>query len=256
MKYFKHIAVLVIAAWFVVGCASSRQEYKADPTILRVGINPTVPPMAYKQGKEIMGVEADLARALGRELNREVVFVELKWPELLDALDADRADILMSAITITTARSFRVSFTSPYMKVGQMALVRNQDKYNFQVNLANAAKRGVGVKPGTTAEQLVRQEYPRAKVKSFDTGEEAARALIDEKLDLFVSDSPMIWYLSSRYESQGLTVAPLILTQDYLGWAVRRNDEALRNSVNAYLERAQKDGDIQRVLQRWMPGYR
>jgi polar amino acid transport system substrate-binding protein len=256
MKNFIKVAVLVGAAFLIFGCASGRQEFKGDPTVLRVGINPTVPPMAYKQGKEIMGVEVELARALGRELNREVVFVELKWPELLDALDEDRADILMSAITITTARSFRVTFTNPYMKVGQMALVRNQDKYNFQVNLANTAKRGVGVKPGTTAEQLIRQEYPRAKVKYYDSGERAAAALLDQKLDLFVSDSPMIWYLSSRYESQGLTVAPLIFTQDYLGWAVRRNDEALHTAVNAYLARAQKDGDLQRILQRWMPGYR
>ena len=37
--------------------------------------------MVFKQGKELAGVEVDLARALGEKLGRQVVFVELDWKD-------------------------------------------------------------------------------------------------------------------------------------------------------------------------------
>ena len=101
--------------------------------------------------------ELELAQALGRELGRNVEFVELKWEHLVDALCENRVDIIMSALPITPARRYRIAFTNPYLKVGQMALIRKQDKDEFMSTLAGATKRGIGVERGSTAERIVRQ---------------------------------------------------------------------------------------------------
>ena len=50
----------------------------ADAPVLLVGITPEFPPMAFKQDKQLAGLEVDFARALGGELGREVKFVELE----------------------------------------------------------------------------------------------------------------------------------------------------------------------------------
>ncbi len=256
MKTIIQTALLAAAFALLAGCASPQPApVAANPAILRVGITPNLPPMIFKQDGQFVGVEAELAQALGHDLGRQVVFVPLKWEDQIDALNEDRIDIIMSSMSITPARRYQVAFTNPYLKVGQMALVRSEDKYKFMFNLAGVATRGIGVKPGTTAEQLVRQEYPRAKVKYYPAGEDAASALASRNVDLFISDSPMIWYLGSRYESKGLTVAPMVLTEEYLGWGVRRTNDRLRDAANAFLQRSLENGNLNRIILRWMPGY-
>ena len=45
-----------------------------------------------------------------------------------------------------------------------------------------------------------------------------------KNIDLYISDSTMIWYLGGVYEVKELSVAPMIFTEELLGWAVRRSD--------------------------------
>ncbi len=258
MRDFCLFACLGGAALLLSGCASTppSRPVAADPQILRVGISPKSPPMIFRQGGNIAGVEADLAQQLGSALHRRVVFVEEEWENLIDALCEDRLDIIMSGMSITPARRYRIAFANPYLKVGQMALTRGGEKYTYLLNLASQAEHGVGVKAGTTADFLVRQEFPQLTRKCYKTGEDAAAALARKKIDLFVSDAPVIWCLAALNENKGLTVMPLVLSQEELGWGVRRGDTQLLDSVNQFLQKAQQTGDLNRTLSKWMPGFR
>ncbi len=245
-------ALLSIPGYFDIPMAAA----PADAKVLRVGVSPKSPPMIFKQGGQIVGAEADLAQALGRALDRRVEFVEEDWERLIDALCDGQIDIIMSAMSITHARRYRVAFTNPYLKVGQMALARSGEKYSYLINLANQAEHGVGVKAGTTADFLMRQEYPKLKRKYYKSGEDAAAALLKKKIDLYVSDAPMIWHLAAVYETKGLSVVPLVLTQEELAWAVRRGDSQLLDSANSFLKKALDSGELNRTLGKWMPGFR
>jgi ABC-type amino acid transport substrate-binding protein len=225
----------------------------ADPGVLRVGVTANAPPMIFKEGSDFTGVEADLARAMGNALGRKVVFVEEKWENLIDALSDDRIDIIMSSMSITLPRSYRVAFSEPYLKVGQITLIRAQEKWDYAVNLAVQAKRGIGVKPGTIGDLLLQQELPRAKRKHFSSGDDGAKALLKKKIDLFVGDAPMIWYLAGQYEAKGLAVGPLQLSEEHLAWALPRSNHELLNQVNAFLRSARASGQLNQVLRRWIP---
>jgi len=259
MKRAIPAVILVAICFLLAGCATQSSPQAAapapDPTVLRVGVTPNAPPMIFKEGG-LVGAEADLAQALGRDLGRKVVFVEEKWENLIDSLCENRIDIIMSPMTITLARSYRIAFSEPYLQVWQMALTRSGETYNYVLNLAAQAKHGIGVKPGTTADLLVRQEMPGVTRKYFPDGEAAAEALVKQKIDLFISDSPMIWYLAGHYETKGLTVAPMLLSQEQLGWGVRRTDTELLRQVNSFLAKAQTSGELNRIFGRWMPGFR
>jgi ABC-type amino acid transport substrate-binding protein len=43
------------------------------------------------------------------------------------------------------------------------------------------------------------------------------------------------------------------LTAEYLAWAVRKDDDALLGRLNALLLRWEQSGEIDTVLDRWMP---
>jgi polar amino acid transport system substrate-binding protein len=220
---------------------------------LRVGVAPNMPPMIFKEGKDIVGMEADLAQALGRELGRSIVFVELPWPDLLDALEANKIDIVMSSMSVTRARQARVNFSEPYLRVGQMALVRADSRGKLLgTGLANHT---VGVQKATTSDMLVMQEFPKAKRKYFESGDEAAKALAKKKIDLYFSDSTLIWYLAGKYEASGLEAAPLVFSNETLAWAMRKSDANLLESVNSALKKLMASGELKRTLLRWIPKF-
>jgi ABC-type amino acid transport substrate-binding protein len=220
---------------------------------LRVGVSPNLPPMIFKEGKNIVGVEADFAQALGRALGRLVKFVELEWPDLIDSLEADKIDIIMSSMSITRARQTRMAFSEPYLRVGQMALVRAEDKFRYAPLGSSLANRTLGVKKATTGDLLVQQEFPRAKRKYFDSGDEGAKALSKKKIDLYVSDSTLIWYLAGKNEAEGLVAAPMMFSEELLAWGVRRSDPALLESVNKALKGMKESGQLNRILRQWVP---
>ncbi len=235
------------------GTLSAGEPPSAGKSALRVGVAPNMPPMIFREGKNIAGVEADLAQALGRKLGRSITFVELPWEDLIDALEANKIDIVMSSMSITRARQARVAFSEPYLRIGQMALARADER--FSVLSTGLANKKIGVKKATTGDLLVQQDFPRAKRKYFDSGDEAAKALSKKKIDLYFSDSTMIWYLAGKYEAEGLVAAPMVFSNEILAWAMRRSDAALVESVNQALKDMFASGELNRVLLRWIPKF-
>jgi polar amino acid transport system substrate-binding protein len=245
--------VLCLLPLALLGAPADPKPESQPP--LRVGVTPNLPPMVFKQGKAIVGVEADLAQALGQELKRPVRFVELDWEQLLDALLKDQIDIIMSSMSITRPRQFRVVFSQPYLRIGQMALVQTGGKVSSGALSRSLAGQTVGVRKGTTGDLLVQQEFPRAKRKYYKSDDEGALALSKGKIDLFIDDSTMIWYLAGVYEAKGLEVTPFVFSEEWLAWAMRRADTPLQESVNAFLQKSQTNGELNRILRRWIPRF-
>jgi ABC-type amino acid transport substrate-binding protein len=234
-----------------VQAATALAPDTSDSSALRVGVSPTFPPMVFKQGNELAGVEVDLARALGAKLGRKIVFVEVQWANQIEALNSGKTDIIMSSVSITPARRFVVNFSQPYLAVGQLALVRREDLHQYALGFPLKLKGPVGVIKGTTGEFLVQRDFPKANRKTFSSGEEAAKALSKKKIDLFISDSSLVWYLAGVHSADGLAVVPIVLTEEQLAWAVRKTDDPLLASVNEFLTQAGHDGLLLKVLRRW-----
>ena len=218
---------------------------------LRVGVSPVFPPMIFKQGKELKGVEVELARQLGTRLGREIVFVELPWKDQIEALNDGRTDIIMSSMSVTPARRYVVNFSKPYFLTGQMALVRRENKNEYALGFPYKLNGNVGVLKATTGEFLVQRDFPKSPIKSFTDSDDAARALIKKKINLFITDSTLVWHLAGTYANEGLTAVPIPLSEETLAWAVRKHDDALLASVNEFVIKGNQDGTFLKVFRRW-----
>src|SRR5919109_1678126 len=144
----------------------------------RIGIAPDYQPLAYKFRGLLVGMEVDFANQLGKELDKHITFVETPWSELIPALVEDKIDIIMSGMSITDERAKLVSFTEPYMQIGQMALVRARDQASFS-NLENFfdTTARVGFVSNTTGEQVAKEIYSKAKLVPQPTVEDGIAAL-------------------------------------------------------------------------------
>jgi polar amino acid transport system substrate-binding protein len=196
-------------------------------------------------------VEVDMARLLGVYLGREVVFVELPWKNQIAALNDKRTDIIMSSMSITESRRFVLNFSQPYFLIGQMALVRREDKNKYLMGFPLNLNGRVGVIPATTGDFLLQRDFSKTKRLYCKDGEDGAQAVIRKKAELFFGDSTLIWYLAGMHAADGLTVAPMALSEEQLAWAVRKTDDVLLASVNTFITQSRQNGTFLKVFQRW-----
>lgn len=250
----KRALFLFSIAAVTAGCQTT--EIKPDPSILRVGVSPRSQPMIFSQDAQMAGVEADFARKLGEALNRKTVFVEVPWDRQIDWLEQNRTDIIMSNMTITGPRSVRISFTTPYMQSGLSGLFRrnNYDPTGLVASTIRLQNQRIGFVTNTTGEFFSRQRFMRAALTGYPNAEAAVTALKNNRIDMFVHDAPIIWWLSSMNESD-LVAFPEILNIEPLAWGINRSNTVLLNEVNAVLAQWRRDGTTTKVIQKWIPSF-
>jgi polar amino acid transport system substrate-binding protein len=246
---------LAFTGFLVLSLVSTWGNPPAEPAPLRIGVTANFPPMIYKDGGKLAGVEVDFAKALGQELGRPIKLVEVDWEDQIPALADGKTDIIMSGMSITLARQLRVEFSKPYMLVGQTVVVRREDATKFALGFPIEPQGSIGVLKATTGDFLVQQEFPHIKRKAYDSPEDAAKALTKKKIDMLICDSPTAWWLASMNEIQGLVVVPIYLSREPLAWAVRKSDPDLLTSVNGALDKLQADGRATAIIKRWIPLY-
>jgi polar amino acid transport system substrate-binding protein len=257
MNDLTKVCLTLLAAGSILlgGCGTPSQSFSsapADPNVLRVGVAPTAPPLAFRQGPELVGVEPDMARALAADMGKTVELVPMRWEDLINALLEGKVDIIMSGMTITQARLMRVNFTKPYLRAGQTLLVRRTDAALIQMTLFDP-KTTIGAKKATTGDLWAKQNCAEQDRKLYPTAELGARGLLSGQIDAFVCDAPVNWWLASKYEAEGLTVAGGYLTEEYLGWAVRKQEQDLLESANDFITRKKESGELRALIQRWIP---
>ena len=256
-----HAAAVLVGALLLAsalgGCQSMRARSSTTglPAELRVGITPNYPPLALKEDGQIKGVEPDLAQMVGKQLGVKITLVELPWEELIPALVNEKIDVIMSGMSITTARMEYVDFTVPYMTIGQMALVRKVElpRRRDQAALDQPTSR-VGVLQNTTGDYYARRSLKQATVMGFTTVAEGVAALRGNQIDYFLSDAPTIWALTSRnaVENQDLAGVYRPLTTEYLAWAVRQSDNGLRRQLDETVLLWEQNGQLDDILDAWI----
>jgi polar amino acid transport system substrate-binding protein len=235
----------------LAGCQTT--EVKPDPSILRVGVSPNAQPLVFRQNKQIVGIEADFAKKLAKALNRKLVFIDVPWEKQLDYLEQNKTDIIMSGMSITSARSIRIDFSNPYMQAGLTALFRrdNYDPAGLPASTIRNQKR-VGFVKGTTSELFVFQQFPLAEKKGYSDSTLAVQALKAKRIDMFIYDAPVIWWQYALNESDVMAF-PSLLNVEPLAWGVSKANNDLLQQVNKLLAQWEEDGTTKKIIQHWIP---
>ena len=260
-KSVSYLTIILLSYFFIAGCTSSVQNNRTSNNAsnglapLRVGISANMPPLVYKVGRRLQGLEIDFANQLGQYLNREIKFVELAWDKQISSLEAGKIDIIMSGMTITPKRAYRVGFAKPYMRSGQMLLVRMEKAqlYSSGIYSLMGSKPAIGTIENTTGDYFITKTINRANITRYTTSEKAVQALVKEEIDVFVHDAPVICHLAAQNEQSRLTPILQLSNEEQLGWAVNKMDQKLLQEVNGFLAEIDGNQTRQNTIKRWIP---
>jgi ABC-type amino acid transport substrate-binding protein len=248
------LKLYVAALLLLGGCAVTSEdaevpagEYSREA--IRIGVTPDYPPVLYKEYGQLCGIEVDLAEYVMDELSAPVELHEMPFHQLIPSLERGELDVIMSGLSVTPERAEKVRFVTPYMQMGQMALVRAADAQNYAgAEELRAAAVPVGTVTGSTSEEFVKEQMPGAQSKAFIAAVGAIDALRGGSVDIVVGDK---LYVQLQAEKDATLVAlPWLLTQEELAWAVSKDaaSDELYEELDGIMRSVKASGDVTRII--------
>lgn len=228
----------------------SRLEQIRQSGKIVVATSADYPPFEYHaiiDGEDkIVGWEMELAQAIADQLGVGLEIKEGVFDTLLLDLAAGKADMVISAMTITPERLESVDFSDPYWMTAQSVLVPKASEGAIQ-KAEDLAGKTIGVQLGTTGEAAAK-EIAGAEVRSYELFEAAVLDLVAGRVDAVVGDYAVVkQYAATRPE---LTVA-FELTKEENAVAFRKGDDELREAVNQILAQLKADGTIDKLIEKY-----
>ena len=128
----KYLLFNVILSALLIVCISSAAAGPVMQRIVKsgklvVGTTGTQPPLsATSKTGEIMGLDADIAKLIARDMEVTLEFKTLPFADLLPALAKGQVDLVISSMTITPIRNRQVAFIGPYYVSGKGILTKKK----------------------------------------------------------------------------------------------------------------------------------
>ncbi len=262
------LLTLGLTLGLLLGCQGGLSGRSASPTStdavhrivesgrLRVGISGVQPPLNMKsRSGELIGFDVDVAEALADAMNLELELIERPFGELLDGLERNEFDLVISSMTITPARNARVAFVGPYLISGATILTREKLLEELEDSVALAApERSWGALAGSTGEALLREAFPGAKIVTADDLSTLVPRVIAGELDGLISDLPQIRFEIARHPDAGLAELPSPLTTEPIGIALAPGSPLLANLVGNYINALEYTGLLMQMKVYWLDG--
>lgn len=228
-------------------------SFGASSATLRIGTEPTFAPFEFsnKAKGTIEGFDMDMIREAVRRLGHKPEVLQMGFDTLLPSLRTNTIDIIAAAMTITPKRERAVAFTKPYYDAGQGILVLEADRDRF-VDLKTLEGAHIAVQIGTTGAEMA-DKIPGAKVKKFNTTNDAILELRNRGVDAVLLDKPVLGYFTviNPRAAKGMVVQPGVFGAESFGFAVNKRNTELLKQLNAALDDMRKDGTYERIYQKW-----
>jgi polar amino acid transport system substrate-binding protein len=243
------LALLLIA----VACDGSRVatwRRIQEEGVLRIGVDPTYPPFATLEGEELVGIDAELGRALAADLGLAAEFRYFGYDGLYDALATEQVDLLISALVVRPEMTRDFAYSAPYFDAGQVLVIPEGSEIE---GLAELGGRALAVELGAEG-HVIATEWQRRlaglEVAPQNTADEALGAALNGEADAALVDAISArLYLASN---AGLALAGEPVAPEPYAIVFRIEDEALQEAVEASLERLRSRGELDEILARWM----
>lgn len=94
-----------------------------DAEPLKFATNATFEPFEYYQAGKIVGIDVDVAHAIGDRIGRRVEIVDMEFDAIITSVQTGKADAGIAGITVTEERKKNIDFTDTYTDVNQVVVV-------------------------------------------------------------------------------------------------------------------------------------
>jgi len=245
------IGLLSLSLLTLAGCGSASVPTSTPAPvekILKVGSDVAYAPFEFMNEKQQpTGFDIELINALGADMGYTKVNIETaSFDGLIASLGAGKYDAVISAMTITDARSKSVQFSDKYFKAVQYIAMKKGS--NFKT-LADLKGKRVGVQLSTTGQDAV--EKKGIETKKYDTTPDALNDLLNGGVDAVVADGPVVLWFEAQNPNSEIVSVEADIDQEYYGIAMKQGNTELSTKMNASLKKLIANGRYNQIYKKW-----
>lgn len=205
---------------------------------------------------KVRGFDVEVAERIARGLHRRPRFVQVAWASIEASVERGDFDIGLSGVEDRPVLRQRHAVSVPYFEFREVLAVRIADSARFR-RLDDLRGRRVGTLGGTQAFRILASAQARTGLVpvSYDDDVHPYTDLVNGRVDAVLLDHVIAERSQRRLASERGSV-PFVIqslpvaTGRYVAVLARR-DSALRDSVDAVLRSAMRDGSLERILRKW-----
>jgi ABC-type amino acid transport substrate-binding protein len=228
---------------------------RGELVVAMLGVD--TPPFFYEKKGELQGLEVDLARAIGKELGVNVRFnrTPKTFNAVVDTIARGEADIAVSKLSRTLARTQVISFSQPYLSLNH-ALILNRVKFaqfardRALPDVIRGFSGSVGVIAKSSFADYAKRNFPNAKVVEYPGWPEVLKAVDKGEVIGAYRDEFEVKRILKIDPTASLTLRTVTFKdlEDTLGIAVGINDPTLLAFINEFLNQRADKLTTQKVL--------
>lgn len=233
----------------------ARIAARGELIVAMLGVD--TPPFFYEKNGELVGVEVDLAKAMAKELGVNVRFnrAAKSFNGVVDIIARGEADIGISKLSRTLARSQVIAFTEPYLTLNH-ALILNRvafAQFARERPLPDVIRRftgTIGVINRSSFQDYANRYFPKAQIKTYPGWPDVLKALEKGEVMAAYRDEFEVKRILKSDATLSLTLRTVTLKDlnDTLGMAVGINDRTLLAFANEFLVQRGDKLTINKVL--------
>ncbi len=217
------------------------------------------PPFHYfDEVGALTGFNVDLAKALCEALEVECEIKDVDWSEMFPTLDRDEADAAIASIRISAELAEKADFTSRYYATPARFIAQKTNELK-DIRPETLEGKKVGVAKGTGHEAYLKLFFPNVAIASFDSAEDAQKALKQGAIDFVFGDGIGMTFWLNGVTSEGCCEfrgGPYLDTKYFgegVGIAVKKGNRQLAQILNYALEQVHASGRYEELFLRYFP---
>ena len=215
------------------------------------------PPRAYFDEKQQpIGFEVELGAEMAARMGLKVNWVQLKFPGLIPALQAQQCDAVMQELFIRPERLEIIDMV-PFSRTGQQIVVRRNDN-TPGASLEDMGGKKVAVPNGTTLHNLAIEANKKLKESgkpeinlvvlptTTDTFQQLATGQVDAVGTTSTAGAYYVRLRPNDFKPKG---SPFGLIGTGIG--IRKGNTDLTNAVKRSLDSIVADGTYKKLIEKW-----
>lgn len=231
---------------------SAVSKNPAVPDVLRVAAEMTYPPFEYMDtdGVTPIGVDVELAYALGEKLGCKVEMVNTGWDGIFAGLTKGDYDVVISAVTIIPDRLVDFDFSDPYIENWQSLIVMADGDVK-PASPSELAGLRVGYQEETTSDIFLTDFIAKnnIEVNTFEYASvmNAYDDLAANRLDAVICDSTVAtkYLADAKYEQSWIQTEG---EPEQFAVCMPKGSTELQAAINDALAQCKADGTLTKIF--------
>jgi polar amino acid transport system substrate-binding protein len=201
-----------------------------------------------EQTGEGVGWDYDAVREICKRINCVPEFQESAWDGIFPAMAAGEYDWLADGVTYTEERDKEVDFSTPYVVINQVLLVKADETATID-DFKSDTSMLIGVQIQTTNEIVAFDVFGEERVQSFEDFGAPVLAIISGDVDGVVIDDVAAQGFMAENPGE-LKVLGKLASAEALAFVFPPGSDLIE-PVNAALKSMEDDGTLEEINKKW-----